>query len=132
MLLYTFGKCIKGLIYIQLDSVISHCVIGVNFHCFKKISTDHMASLLNTISDACEHAAENLNADVASSLAELAVNELVAETEDEAAELLIKLCKTHCTQATGGLLTKYAVIIYTISCRKLHNVNFFYHNELDT
>jgi len=72
-----------------------------------------MASLLNIISDACEHSAENLNADVASALAELAVNELIAETENEAAELLIKLCKIHCTQATGGLLTKYAVISFT-------------------
>lgn len=72
----------------------------------KKISTEHMGSLLNIISGVCRHSATGLSVDLVTSLAEVAVNELIGETENEAAELLIELCKIHCMQATGGLLTK--------------------------
>ncbi|KYN02585.1 PREDICTED: maestro heat-like repeat-containing protein family member 1 [Cyphomyrmex costatus] len=72
----------------------------------KKISTEHMGSLLNIISNICKHSVTSLNVDLVTSLAEVAVNELIGETENEAAELLIELCKIHCMQATGGLLTK--------------------------
>lgn len=70
-----------------------------------------MGSLLNIISSICKHSATSLSVDLVTSLAEVAVNELIGETENEAAELLIELCKIHCMQATGGLLTKYALII---------------------
>ncbi|XP_012526722.2 maestro heat-like repeat-containing protein family member 1 isoform X1 [Monomorium pharaonis] len=79
----------------------------------KKISTEHMASLLNILTDVCRHLAAclstlntQLSVDLVTSLAEVAVNELVGETENEAAELLIQLCKIHCMQTTGQLLTK--------------------------
>ncbi|EGI58311.1 PREDICTED: maestro heat-like repeat-containing protein family member 1 [Acromyrmex echinatior] len=72
----------------------------------KKISTEHMGSLLNIISSICKHSTTSLTVDLVTSLAEIAVNELIGETENEAAELLIELCKIHCMQATGGLLTK--------------------------
>ncbi|XP_077256814.1 maestro heat-like repeat-containing protein family member 1 [Temnothorax americanus] len=72
----------------------------------KKISTEHMGSLLNIISSICRHLTTSLSVDLVSFLAEIAVNELIGETEKEAAELLIELCKIHCMQATGGLLTK--------------------------
>ncbi|KAG5339130.1 MROH1 protein, partial [Acromyrmex heyeri] len=72
----------------------------------KKISTEHMGSLLNIISSICRHSTTSLTVDLVTSLAEVAVNELIGETENEAAELLIELCKIHCMQATGGLLTK--------------------------
>jgi len=78
--------------------------------CHSKISTEHMRSLLNIISSICRHSTTSLNVDLVTSLAEVAVNELIGETENEAAELLIELCKIHCMQATGGLLTKYAII----------------------
>jgi len=65
-----------------------------------------MASLLNVMSSVCRSSAIKLNSDLASSLAEVAVNELIGETENEAAELLINLCNVHCIQAIGGLLTK--------------------------
>lgn len=71
-----------------------------------------MGSLLNIISSVCRHSATNLSVDLVTSLAEIAVNELVGETENEAANLLIELCKIHCMQATGGLLTKYMLIIF--------------------
>lgn len=70
-----------------------------------------MGSLLNIISDICRHSATSLSVDLVTSLAEIAVNELIGETENEAAELLIELCKIHCMQATGGLLTKYVLPI---------------------
>lgn len=69
-----------------------------------------MASLLDIMSSICRFSATKLNADLASSLAELAVSELIGETEDQAAQLLIELCKAHCIQAIGGLLTKYASV----------------------
>ncbi|KAL6261907.1 hypothetical protein P5V15_006990 [Pogonomyrmex californicus] len=72
----------------------------------KKISTEHMGSLLNVISNICRHSATSLSVDLVTSLAEIAVNELTGGTENEAAELLIELCKIHCMQATGELLTK--------------------------
>ncbi|KAG5305866.1 MROH1 protein, partial [Pseudoatta argentina] len=72
----------------------------------KKISIEHMGSLLNIISSICRHSTTSLTVDLVTSLAEIAVNELIGETENEAAELLIELCKIHCMQATGGLLTK--------------------------
>lgn len=72
----------------------------------KKISTEHMGSLLNIISSVCRHSTTSLSVDLVTSLAEIAVNELIGETENEAANLLIELCKIHCMQATGGLLTK--------------------------
>lgn len=68
---------------------------------------EHMASLLNIMSSVCRHSATSLNGDLATSLAEVAVNELIGETENEAAELLIELCKIYCIQAIGGLLSKY-------------------------
>lgn len=74
-----------------------------------------MASLLNVLASACRYSDANLNADLASSVAELAVNELTGNNQDEAAELLIALAKTHCIQAMGGLLTKYAVISFFFS-----------------
>lgn len=80
-----------------------------NSHSFKKISTEHMASLLNVMSTICRHSATSLNKDLAASLAEVAVNELKGETENEAAELLTELCKTYCVQAIGGLLSKYVL-----------------------
>lgn len=69
-----------------------------------------MGSLLNIISNICRYSATSLNVDLVTSLAEVAVNELIGETENEAAELLIELCKIHCMQATGGLLTKYILL----------------------
>ncbi|KAL0107180.1 hypothetical protein PUN28_015596 [Cardiocondyla obscurior] len=87
----------------------------------KKISTEHMGSLLNIITVICKHSGTSLNVDLVTSLAEIAVNELIGETENEAAELLIELCKIHCMQATGGLLTKLepgvipnSAIVFTI------------------
>lgn len=67
-----------------------------------------MGSLLNIITGISRRSAKSLSVDLVTSLAEIAVNELIGETENEAAELLIELCKIHCMQATGGLLTKYA------------------------
>jgi len=61
------------------------------------------------MSNVCRHSATSLNQDLASSLAEVAVNELIGETENEAAQLLIELCKIYCIQAMGGLLSKYAL-----------------------
>lgn len=94
----------------------------------KKISTEHMASLLDIMSSICRFSATKLNADLASSLAELAVSELIGETEDQAAQLLIELCKAHCIQAIGGLLTKlepgiipHPAIVFTIG--KLASAN---------
>lgn len=72
----------------------------------RKISTEHTASLLNIMSNICRHSATNLNRDLATSLAEIAVTELMRETENEAAELLTELCKIYCMQAMGGLLSK--------------------------
>ncbi|XP_029176005.1 LOW QUALITY PROTEIN: maestro heat-like repeat-containing protein family member 1 [Nylanderia fulva] len=72
----------------------------------KKISMEHMASLLNIMSNICRHSAASLNKGVATSFAEIAVNNLVKETENEAAELLTELCKMYCKQAMGGLLPK--------------------------
>lgn len=60
------------------------------------------------MSNICRHSATNLNRDLATSLAEIAVTELMRETENEAAELLTELCKIYCMQAMGGLLSKYA------------------------
>lgn len=71
-----------------------------------------MGSLLSIISSICKHSATSLSVDLVTSLAEIAVNELIGKTENEAAELLIELCKIHCMQATGGLLTKYVLIIF--------------------
>lgn len=68
-----------------------------------------MASLLNIISNICRHSAASLNEDLATSLAEIAVNKLIGETENEAAKLLTELCKIYCKQAMGGLLPKYAL-----------------------
>jgi len=73
-----------------------------------------MASLLNIISGVCRHSATSLSVDLVTSLAEVAVNELIGETENEAAELLIELCKIHCMQATGGLLTKYVMMLFVV------------------
>ncbi|KMQ97699.1 heat repeat-containing protein 7a [Lasius niger] len=94
----------------------------------KKISTEHMASLLNIISNICRHSAASLNEDLATSLAEIAVNKLIGETENEAAKLLTELCKIYCKQAMGGLLPKLehgiipnAAIVFTIG--KLAAVN---------
>lgn len=60
------------------------------------------------MSNICKHSATSLNRDLATSLAEIAVYELVRKTENEAAELLTELCKIYCIQAMGGLLSKYA------------------------
>lgn len=88
------------------------CKLLNDFYC-SKISTEHMGSLLNIISSVCRHSATSLSVELVTSLAEVAVNELVGETENEAADLLIELCKIHCMQATGGLLTKYVLILIT-------------------
>lgn len=58
------------------------------------------------MSNMCKYISASLNADLASSVADLAVNELIGETETGAAELLVALSKTHCTQAMGGLLSR--------------------------
>lgn len=51
-----------------------------------------MESLLHIMSGICRHSATSLSVDLVMSLAEVAVNELIGETENEAAELLIELC----------------------------------------
>lgn len=65
-----------------------------------------MASLLTVMSETCQCHGANLNTDLASSVAELAVNELFGDAEKKAIELLISLSQIHCTQAIGSLLTK--------------------------
>lgn len=74
-------------------------------------------SLLKVISSSCRHIAADLSADLASSVTEVAVSELIGEAENEAAEMLTVLSKTHCVQAMGGLLNRCVLILLFIhSC----------------
>ncbi|KAI4498116.1 hypothetical protein M0802_006940 [Mischocyttarus mexicanus] len=72
----------------------------------RKISPEHMASLLTVMSETFQCHGARLNMDLASLVAEIAVKELLGNTEKEAVQLLISLSQTHCTQAIGVLLTK--------------------------
>nr|XP_050863894.1 maestro heat-like repeat-containing protein family member 1 [Vespula vulgaris] len=89
----------------QNPEVVIHAAVYF-WELHRKISSEHMASLLTVMSETCQCHGANLNTDLASSVAELAVNELFGDAEKEAIELLISLSQIHCTQAIGSLLTK--------------------------
>ncbi|XP_046813255.1 maestro heat-like repeat-containing protein family member 1 [Vespa crabro] len=104
----------------QNPEVVIHAAVYF-WELHRKISSEHMASLLTVMSETCQCHGANLNTDLASSVAELAVNELFGNAEKEAVELLISLSQVHCTQAIGGLLTKlepgilpYPTVVRTI------------------
>lgn len=73
----------------------------------------HKASVLRVMSNVSSQF-NSLNADLASSIAEVAVNELMGELEKEAAELLMALSREHCVQAMGGLLNKYLLVLILV------------------
>ncbi|XP_015183266.1 PREDICTED: maestro heat-like repeat-containing protein family member 1 [Polistes dominula] len=89
----------------QNPEVVIHAAVYF-WELHRKISSEHMASLLTVMSETCQCHGAHLNRDLASSVAELAVNELMGNAEKEAVELLISLSQIHCTQALGVLLTK--------------------------
>lgn len=72
-----------------------------------KMSTFHLAAVLRVMMETCRDEPVVLVDDLATSVAELAVNELANGTIDkEASELLVSLSRSHCTQAMGGILSK--------------------------
>ncbi|XP_066601131.1 maestro heat-like repeat-containing protein family member 1 [Prorops nasuta] len=71
----------------------------------KKVSSEHMNLLLSVITYTCKNGI-HLEANVASSVAELAVRYLNGDTELEASLLLLALSKKHCMQSMGELLSK--------------------------
>ncbi|KAK2577321.1 hypothetical protein KPH14_003451 [Odynerus spinipes] len=89
----------------QNPEVVIHAAVYF-WELHRKISSEHMASLLRVMSETCQSQGMHLSMDLVSSVAELAVNELLGDAEKEAVELLISLSQIHCTQAMGGLLTK--------------------------
>ena len=74
------------------------------------MSSSHVSAILRVMMETCRDEPVVLADDLASSVAELAVNELSNhDTDKEASELLVALSRSHCTQAMGGILCRHEI-----------------------
>ena len=71
-----------------------------------QISDAHLICLLKLIADICLEFNLNLNDDLATRLADLAIIELSSSGGEQASELLVALSQNHCSQAIGALIIK--------------------------
>ena len=65
-----------------------------------------MVSILNIITEICSENMILLDEELATSVGDLAINEISNVASEHAAELLVVLSKNHCPQAVGSLITR--------------------------
>lgn len=85
----------------------------------------HIASLLKVITETCKGQKEQLDLDLAASIADIAVTELTKENQAESTELLLALGKNHCSQVMGSLLSRLIFHIFLIF--QLFSCDIFFH-----
>ncbi|XP_014215700.1 maestro heat-like repeat-containing protein family member 1 isoform X1 [Copidosoma floridanum] len=73
----------------------------------KKISDIHLIAVLKIMSDICQNYVDSLEDSLATSIADLALNEIVGPASQQACELLVALSKKECSQSIGALIVKF-------------------------
>ncbi|XP_024939150.1 maestro heat-like repeat-containing protein family member 1 isoform X2 [Cephus cinctus] len=86
-------------------SVINTAVYFRELH--RKISSEHVISMMKILVETCRDQSFSLQEDLASSVANLAIDELIGDANKEACELLVALSRFHNAQTIGILLSKF-------------------------